>query len=443
MSRGRRLSLRGRILSAAIALLSVGLLVLFAAFNIILHRGLEGDADAVLSGRVAAELQTLSVTDGRLTVSEAPDAAAADAQIWVFAGGRALERPAVPPAVDRAAGRLSGGPRHREDVAGQQRRLLSVPVVRNGRQLGAVVAGVSLAPYRRTERIALVASIALAGLLLLVMAFAGRLILTAALRPVGRMTSQAADWSETDLDKRFALGPAHDELTELADTLDGLLDRLAASLRREQRLTAELSHELRTPLSRVLAEAQLALRRDRPAAEYRRVLGAIVQSTGELQQTLETLLLAAQADTGLRRGTSDPADATGALSAIADAHDREFVGSNGSEPVRVGADADLLERILAPLVENACRHGDGRVELRVSRHGPTVRLAVCDEGPGIDPDEVERIFEAGYRGRSASGSAEGSGLGLSLARRLARAAGGDLVARRDGGACFEVTLPRG
>ena len=77
------------------------------------------------------------------------------------------------------------------------------------------------------------------------------------------MTRQAAAWSEHDLDHRFALGEPHDELTELAATLDGLLDRLAASLRREQRFSAELSHELRTPLARVIAESELALRRDR------------------------------------------------------------------------------------------------------------------------------------------------------------------------------------
>ena len=87
----------------------------------------------------------------------------------------------------------------------------------------------------------------------------------ASLRPVARMTRQAAAWSEHDLDRRFALGEPHDELTELAATLDGLLDRLAASLRREQRFSAELSHELRTPLARVIAEAELALRRERDA----------------------------------------------------------------------------------------------------------------------------------------------------------------------------------
>ena len=108
--------------------------------------------------------------------------------------------------------------------------------------------------------------------MLVLVALAARWLLAAALRPVTRMTRQAATWSERDLDRRFELGEPRDELTELAATLDGLLDRLAASLRHEQRFSAELSHELRTPLSRVLAETELALRRERAPEEYRDTL---------------------------------------------------------------------------------------------------------------------------------------------------------------------------
>src|SRR5437763_1333463 len=113
------------------------------------------------------------------------------------------------------------------------------------------------------------------GLVLILVLVIARWLLGASLRPVVRMTRQAAEWSEHDLDHRFALGPPHDELTELSATLDGLLDRLAASLRHERRFSAELSHELRTPLTRVLAESELALRREREPHEYRQALEAI------------------------------------------------------------------------------------------------------------------------------------------------------------------------
>jgi len=138
---------------------------------------------------------------------------------------------------------------------------------------GTLVAGISLKPYEQTEATALVDSVLLGAVLLVVVGFAAWWLLASALRPVGRMTEQAALWSERDLDRRFNLGPPHDELTRLGATLDGLLDRLGASLRHERRFSAELSHELRTPLARIIAEAELALLRERKTPEYREALG--------------------------------------------------------------------------------------------------------------------------------------------------------------------------
>src|SRR5436305_1604388 len=140
------------------------------------------------------------------------------------------------------------------------------------RLLLVVGAAVTLAPYEQTRKLALLASLVLGALVLLLVLVTARWLLGASLRPVVRMTRQAAEWSEHDLDHRFALGPPHDELTELSATLDRLLDRLAASLRHERRFSAELSHELRTPLTRVLAESELALRRHREPHEYRQAL---------------------------------------------------------------------------------------------------------------------------------------------------------------------------
>src|SRR5207253_10740374 len=132
-----------------------------------------------------------------------------------------------------------------------------------------------------------------------------RWLLAASLRPVARMTRQAAGWSERDLDRRFGLGEPPDERTELAATLDGLLDRLAASLRREQRFSAELSHELRTPLSRVLAETELALRRERTPQEYRHALEVVRRSAEQLARTVDALVASARYEAGAPRGTAD------------------------------------------------------------------------------------------------------------------------------------------
>src|SRR5262249_24951134 len=205
---------------------------------------------------------------------------------------RTLEAPRAGARVDATARLLAGGRARLADVPSADTRLYAAPVVSGGRRLGTVVAAVSLAPYEQTRRTALIPSLSLGAAVRLLLAVGVRWLLGSSLRPVSRMTRQAAVWSERDLDQRFELGPPHDELTGLAATLDRLLDRLAASLRREQRFSAELSHELRTPLARVLAETELALRRDRTPAEYKDVLELVHRNAAQLTRTVDALVAA-------------------------------------------------------------------------------------------------------------------------------------------------------
>jgi signal transduction histidine kinase len=111
--------------------------------------------------------------------------------------------------------------------------------------------------------------------------------------------------------------------------------------------------------------------------------------------------------------------------------------------VRAGVDEDVVERILQPVVENACRYGRTRVEVEVGRDDGQVVVQVRDDGPGLAPDELERVFEPGVRGSAADGGADpGAGLGLALSRRLARASGGEVGALADArGGRFTVRLP--
>jgi signal transduction histidine kinase len=322
-----------------------------------------------------------------------------------------------------------------------------VPVVRDGRRLGTVVSAVSLRPYGETQGTALVASVIVALAALAAVAAVAGWLISRALRPVSLMTSQAADWSERDLDRRFSLGEPHDELTQLAATLDGLLDRLAATLRHEQRFSAELSHELRTPLTNVIAEAQFALRHARDIDEYRAGFEQVLQSANRMNRTLETLLAAARAELDPARTTSD---ATACATAVVEgcaalAAERGIDVSVRGAPARVAVEADLVERILAPLVENGCRYGRSSVRVWVRRAGSEVLASVEDDGPGVHAGEGEAIFEPGHRGThpgSAAVVVTGAGLGLALARRLARAAGGDVEADdRAHGGRFIVRLP--
>ncbi len=232
--------LRGRLLLSVLIALGLVLAALTAGFNLVLGDRLDGDANGVVQARAADELAALQTRQGQITLGEAPDEATPDTQIWVFAGARALERPRSAAADNLAAIALARGTDMRTDVAATDTRLYALPVVSGGRRLGTVVAGVSLAPYEQTRRTALVASAILALLAFGAAGVAASYVITRALRPVARMTTQAAEWSDRELHRRFDLGPPRDELTQLASTLDQLLDRLAASLRHEQRLSAEL-----------------------------------------------------------------------------------------------------------------------------------------------------------------------------------------------------------
>jgi signal transduction histidine kinase len=441
-----RLGIRRRLFLAVVATVTIAIAVLVLGFNLILARTLTRDSRDLARTRALAQLALLTTTHGRLTVREAPDDAAADAYIWVFSNGRTLEQPRAGATVYAAALRLTGGGPQFADVGSADIRLYAAPAVVEGRRLGTVVAGVSLAPYEQTRRLALIASLVFGSLVLALVALAARWLLASSLRPVRRMTRQAATWSEHDLEQRFGLGEPHDELTELAATLDGLLDRLAASLRREQRFSAELSHELRTPLARVMAESELALRRERSPSEYRHAFELINRNATQLTRTVDALVAAARHQAGFERGTADAysvaSEAAAGCADLAARHQLELEVRTPSTPIRVGVEPELGERILQPLLDNACRYGARAASVSIERSNGAVRYTIADDGPGVAHDELERIFEPGIRGRQGGRETQGAGLGLALARRLARSVNGDIEALPAGdGGLFVVTLP--
>ncbi len=440
-------SLRARLLLTVFIGLALALIGATAGFNLLLRRSLSGDATRLAQERAAARSGTLELANGRLGLPDTPDESALEGQVWVFAGTRAIEDPPATAELRQAVARLATGP-PRTANGDENVRLASVPVLRGGRRIGTVVAGVSLAPYEHTEREALIASLALSAALLAVVMGAAVWVLRSALRPVSRMTADAAAWSERDLDRRFNVGEPYDEVSRLARTLDGLLDRIAASLRHERRFSAELSHELRTPLAKITAEAELALRRERDPAGYREALAAVLRSARQLTRTVDTLVAAARQDATNGGGRSDARAAVwraveGCGATAAEAGLALEVDAPGA-PVRVGVDADIVERILQPIIENACRYGRTRVDVGVARVDGHVEVSVRDDGPGVSDEERDRIFEPGVRGSAGHGDAErGAGLGLALSRRLARAAGGEVLATGEGGGgSFAIRLPR-
>ncbi len=432
---------------------AVALALMTAGFNVLLWRSLSRDADSVVRSRAATEAASVDVVnDQRRRARGSPTAAGSRARPGCSSTAARSSGRASSAALDRAAQAPRRRPASPSTCPASRHACTRLPASDDGRTVGTVVAGVSLAPYEHTQRIALIGSLALRRRAAPASSpswLAG--CSRAALRPVARMTADAEAWSEHDPDRRFAAGEPYDELSQLAATLDGLLDRLAASLRREQRFSAELSHELRTPLAKIRAEAELALRRERQPQAYREALQAVLDGARRMSGAIDTLLLAAEHEAGLARGRSDAAtvlgDVVSTCRRLAGERGVELRVDQGTDPLAIGVDADLAAHVVQPLVENACRYARSSVTLSAVRLGTEVLLTVADDGPGVSPKDVVRIFEPGVRGaadESAAPRTPGAGLGLSLARRLARAADGELeLESGTAGARFVVHLPSG
>jgi signal transduction histidine kinase len=211
------------------------------------------------------------------------------------------------------------------------------------------------------------------------------------------------------------------------------------------------AHDLRNPIAVVRASAQMAQRQitrgDTSAAQGR--LKAIVEQTDRLTDTLETFLDAARVSAGRVPLRRDQVDLLEAVQCAAE-RARLFVGEHGNRQLEyripegcIGTwDRGAIERAIRALVANAMLYGDSGSPVRVEarRTGNRVRVMVSGGGPGPDAEELLHLFERFYRGRSAAAAGQsGSGLGLFIARGIARSHGGDL--RRVDGDRFEIELP--
>lgn len=425
------MSFRTRLLLVSLTTLAVGLGTLLVIGNVVYATRVRAETSSLLKARADAQLAAITVKNGRVVVHESANDPVLDRQSWVFTDGQVLERPAaVSPALDRAAVALGRRGGRREIDGPDDVRLRSQPVFAPGThtRVGAVVVGLAVEPFEALQNEVLIGSLVVAALVLLAGWLTIRSALQGALHPVASMTASAEDWSAHDLDQRFDLGPATDELTGLAATLDGLLERIAASRRHEQRFAAEMAHELRTPVAGLRARAELALSAEGPEADAERVdaLRAVIAQAERLDATIATLLAVARQELDPTNGAVDVAALANELDEVEVTAPPDLPGAEG-EP-------EIVRRALAPLVDNARRHARSRVWLELSAGHGHVRVAVHDDGPGVDPDLGDRVFEPGVGGG-------GAGLGLPLARRLARSCGGDVVAGEGPGGCFVLELP--
>jgi signal transduction histidine kinase len=442
----RRSTLRGRLAIAALLATAVWVGLLTVGFNVVMKSRLHQQADEVLRTRASATAGLVDVgRNGRVQLREPANDEALDTNIWVYQGAVAVERPPgrnrLQHEADMLARRPGGG--YRDTTSGPATRLYAFPVLVHHRQVATVVTAVDVVPYVRAAGLTLWGSAGFAVLLLAGTYVSTRAVVARALRPVDEMTQQAADWSAHDVENRFGVAPRPAELDALAGTLDELLARQAAALRHEQQLSAELSHELRTPLASIVAEAELLTRRVRTTAETRRAHEAIAASAARMTHIVETLLSDARTRIGQAPGRCALLPAVEELVRRLDGKPGGPAVRVSGDPVAVGLGADVVARILTPVVDNALRYAATTVQITAARADGVVEVSVRDDGPGVPEGWEQAVFEPGWRAEPDDAHG-GAGLGLALAVRLAQAGGGGirLLPARPG-ATFVVALPPG
>ncbi|MFO0926487.1 MAG: ATP-binding protein [Gemmataceae bacterium] len=270
-------------------------------------------------------------------------------------------------------------------------------------------------------------------------------------RPIAAISATASAISAANLSERIATDRVDQELAELGGVLNATFDRLQQAFERQVRFTADASHELRTPLAIIRTQAELALARPRPAAEYREAIETCLRASRRMTSLVEALLTLARADAGRLDLTREPVDLATVATESVDlirplADSKRITLTIDAAPAAVLGDAGRLAQVVTNLLSNAIQYNrpGGEVRVAVRRRGPEATLTVADTGAGIPEVDQPHLFERFYRvDRARSRTVGGNGLGLAICRSIVEAHAG--VIRCDSaagvGTTFEVTLP--
>ena len=366
-------------------------------------------------------------------------------------------RKLVPPAVRRVLDdslelAVRRAPRHESltstFVHGEPVRILTVPSRLGTRSLIIGVAHVMMARQEMlsSARLALWTGLPL---ILLLAAGGGYWLAGLSLRPVAAMSARAKEIGARNLHERLPVGPRRDEFAELATVMNELLGRVQAALATQSRFVAEASHELRTPVAVISGEAEHALSRaDRNASQLREAIGVIQAESLRLRESIDDLFFLARADAGERQPRIEPVDLReiaehAVRAAQSRAPQRSFTLADGAS-APVSGDREMIRRVLDNLLDNAIKYSDagGAVTVAVAQSNGSMIVDVTDAGPGIAEEARERVFERFYRGDDARARSDtGAGLGLAIARWVARAHGGELHVAGENGSVFRLSLP--
>jgi signal transduction histidine kinase len=460
---------------ARIALLS-GFLTFIVLFGIgvgvyyFLQRSLNQEVDNRLTNvvvNITANSRVTQSLDGRLSVNLPPLDPFASPGLYIQAtdvrGAGQKQAPDLddeymPLPADILAQNLQRNPRfYTTEFRGVPVRVFSVPLIErdSGQLLGTLQAVQPLVSTQKTLRTLRLLFLAGLGFGLLIAAIGAYILSGRSLRPLTGITNTARRIGRSrDLSARLELPSSNDEVQDLVETFNAMLDRLDDAFTAERRFVSDASHELRTPLTALRGNAEILLRQIEMGSvdttDAIEILTDIRDESERMGRLVQNLLTLARADVGWRPDLSPvqldqiALDSARLATRISSAHQ---LNVEIEDEVDVIGNADQLKQLLLILLDNAFTYTpDGSaVSLVVTQHDDMAEILVHDSGPGIPPEQLERIFDRFFRGEAARDRrAAGAGLGLAIARWIVDCHHGTIDATSvvGVGTTVIVTLPR-
>ena len=277
-------------------------------------------------------------------------------------------------------------------------------------------------------------------LLILLALFGGYFLAGRFLRPIQQMIQAASGIQQgQDLKKRIELKKGQDELHQLADTFNGMMDRLEASFQAEKQFTSDMSHELRTPVAVILSQCELSLEEEQDKDAYADALRLIQRQGKKMSVLINDMLMM----------TRMQLDYSSLCASVCE--DLRLIREKNielswqlEEGVTIVGNKELLQRLLVNLITNAYRYGKehGHIQVELKQTQTEVRLSVADDGRGIAQEQLAHIWQRFYQA-DASRSKQGSGLGLAMVQEIAQLHHGCMKVEsvQGKGSCFTFCIP--
>lgn len=296
-----------------------------------------------------------------------------------------------------------------------------------------------------------ITSLYLLPLILLFAGIGGYIIAGKTLNPIKKIESAAVQISHgQDLKKRIELSPGTDELHQLAGTFNEMFERLEGAFESEQQFTSDASHELRTPLSVVLAQCEYSLEQARTQEEYEAALRMIQRQSKKMNHLIEDMLRFVRLEQKTDRFPNEMLDYSDLVSSIC--QDMALLKEHGiiltcdvQKEISILANRELLSRMIINLISNAYRYGreNGFIKVTLTATTSDTILTVCDNGIGISPEHLDKIFNRFYQ-VDASRTECGTGLGLAMVKEIVKLYGGEIrvESEPDKGSRFEVVIKK-